>query len=148
MNKDLISCVDEIIESERQTLKQRIGDHTVNLTSHLKHDGGSGTKITGKALLLNKIRNLAVIDFDINKSYDEEQKKVVRNKIISNLSDEDVVVRTGSGGIHVYVNQDLFFTQSNRSIKCYSCEDYDVDLMTSTNEQSRSLIVLPETKVR
>lgn len=148
MNKDLISCVDEIIESERQTLKQRIGDHTVDLTNYLKHDGGSGTKITGKALLLNKIRNLAVIDFDINKSYDEEQKKVVRNKIISNLSDEDVVVRTGSGGIHVYVNQDLFFTQSNRSIKCYSCEDYDVDLMTSTNEQSRSLIVLPESKVR
>ena len=97
---------------------------------------------------MNKIRNLAVIDLDINKSYDEEQKKVVRNKIISNLSDEDVVVRTGSGGIHVYVNQDLFFTQSNRSIKCYSCEDYDVDLMTSTNEQSRSLIVLPESKVR
>ena len=74
MNKDLISCVDEIvdeiIELERQTLK-RIGDHTVELTNYLKHDGGSGTKITGKALLLNKIRNLAVIDFDINKSYDE-----------------------------------------------------------------------------
>ena len=50
MNKDLISCVDEIIESERQTLK-RIGDHTVELTNYLKHDGGSGTKMTGKALL-------------------------------------------------------------------------------------------------
>ena len=67
MNKDLVSCVDKIIESERQTLKQRIGDHTVDLTNYLKHDGGSGTKITGKALVLNKIRNFAVIDFDINK---------------------------------------------------------------------------------
>ena len=47
-----------IIESERQTLKQRIGDRTVELTNYLKHNGGSGTKITGKALFLNKIRNL------------------------------------------------------------------------------------------
>ena len=47
---------------------------------------------------LNKISNLCVIDFDINKSYNDELKESIRKQLISQLSDEDVVVRTGSGG--------------------------------------------------
>ena len=93
--------VDELIESEQTPLRERIGDNKVALTNYLKHDGGSGSAITGYALLLNKISNLAVIDFDINKKYDDEQKKIVRNKITSSISDNDVIVKTGSGGIHV-----------------------------------------------
>ena len=64
MNTDFIleSNVDaiarELVELSMKTLRERIGDNTVDLTNYLKHDGGSGTKITGKALFLNKIRNL------------------------------------------------------------------------------------------
>ena len=148
MTSNVDALVDELMETEQKTLKERIGENKVELTNYLKHDGGSGRNTTGSALLLNKISNLAVIDFDINKKYDEEQKKIVRNKIISKLSDEDVIVKTGSGGIHVYVNQGLFFTNTNRMIKCYTCEDYDIDLMTSVDETSRSLIVMPGSKVR
>lgn len=140
--------VNILVDGETKILNDRIGNNTVDLTNYLKHDGGSGTKVTGKALLLNKISNLTVIDFDINKEYDVEQKQVVRNKIMSKLSDEDVIVRTGSGGLHVYCNTEFFYTTTNRMIKCYSCEDYDVDLMTSVDEKSRSLIVAAGSKVR
>ena len=140
--------VNELIETSTQTLNERINGNTVDLRNYLKHDGGSGSAKTGSALLLNKISNLSVIDFDINKDYDEEQKARVRNGILSRLSHEDLIVKTGSGGLHVYVNQDLFFASSNRMIKCYSCNDFDVDLMCSVDEDKRSLVVLPGSKVR
>ena len=149
--EELHSNVDEIVDALMKTealkLKDRIGDNVVELRNYLKNDGGVG-RVTGKALLLNKISNLCVIDFDINKSYNDELKESIRKQLISQLSDEDVVVRTGSGGLHVYCNTEFFTVRSNRMIKCYSCSDFDIDLMTSIDETKRSLIVLPESRVR
>ena len=67
--------VDLAIESENTTLNECVGENTVNLTNYEKHDEGRGTRITGKALLGNEIKNLSVIGIDINKSFDEEKKK-------------------------------------------------------------------------
>jgi len=139
--------VDELMKTEMLTLKERIDDNIVDLRNYLKYDGGAG-RVTGKALLLNKISNLCVIDFDINKSYNDELKESIRKKLLNQLSDEDVIVKTGSGGLHVYCNTDFFTVNSNRMIKCYSCSDFDIDLMTSVDETKRSLIVLPDSKVR
>jgi len=33
-------------------------------------------------------------------------------------------------------------------IKCFKCEDYEVDLFTPFNKNSRSLVILPGSKVR
>ena len=52
---------ESLVESESKTLNERIGSNTVDLLNYLKHDGGKG-RITGKALLLNKIKNLSVIE--------------------------------------------------------------------------------------
>lgn len=64
------------------------------------------------------------------------------------LLSDDVVVRTGSGGLHVDCNTEFFNANNNRMIKCYSCGDFDIDLMTSVDEMKRSLIVLPKSKAR
>ena len=138
---------ESLVESEVLTLNERISDNTVDLLNYLKHDGGKG-RITGKALLLNKIKNLSVIDVDINKSYDDKLKEQVRKQILSKLSEDDVVVKTASGGLHIYVNTDLFLPTSNRMIKCYSCSDFDIDLMSSIDETKRSLIVMADSRVR
>lgn len=139
---------ESLVESENKTLNQRIGSNTVDLTNYEKHDGGRGTRITGKALLGNKIPNLSIIDVDIHKGYDDEKKEMVRKNVLSKLSYDDVVVKTASGGLHIYVNTDLFLPTSNRMIKCYSCEDYDIDLMSCKDQYKRSLIVMADSKVR
>ena len=130
-NEEFVEQLAEsLVESEALTLNERINGNTVDLLNYLKHDGGKG-RVTGKALLLNKIKNLSVIDVDINKSYDDKLKEQVRKQILNVLSDDDVVVKTASGGLHIYVNTDLFLPTSNRMIKCYSCSDFDIDLMSS-----------------
>ena len=132
---------------ESLTLSGRILGNTVELNNYLKYDGGKGRK-TGVALLVNKISNLSIIDIDINKSYKEEQKELIRNDILNRLSDVDVVVKTASGGLHIYCNTDLFAATSNIMIKCYSCSDFDIDLMTSFDETKKSLVVAANSRVR
>lgn len=42
----------------------------------------------------------------------------------------------------------MFFPTSNRMIKCYLCNDFDIDLISCRNELKPSLIVMAESKVR
>lgn len=154
MNESVDELVDELanelVLAETTSLKDRIRNNTVDLVCYQKHDGGNGTRVTGKALLVNKISNLSVIDIDINKSYDEDKKEQVRKNLMCKLSDEDVIVKTASGGMHIYCNMgsNPFPATVNRMIKCYSCEDYDIDLFCSVDENSRSLVVCAGSKVR
>ena len=146
---DFMNEIDERIEaSHTLSLNDRIKDNIVVLTNYLKHDGGSGKAPTGSALLVNKIHNLSVIDVDVNKDLSDEEKEEIRKNILRELSADDVVVRTGSGGLHIYCNTDYFPTRSNRMIKCYESNDFDIDLMSAKEEEKRSLIVLPGSKVR
>ena len=94
----------ELLSKDMKTLEERIGNNTINLYNYNKHDKkqpGRNT-ITGKALLNNKIKNLSVIDIDINKSLDNDTKDKIRNNILSKLSDDDVIVKTASGGL-IYI---------------------------------------------
>ena len=75
---ELLKLQDEHIQSMKaQTLKERIGTNTINLTNYEKHDGTRGRK-TGEALLSNKIPGLCIVDIDINKSFDDERKERIR----------------------------------------------------------------------
>ena len=140
--------VNELVSTEKQSLNERISNNTVDLCNYEKHDGINGTRKTGKALIGNKIPNLTVIDIDINKEFSDEQKDAIRKDILMKLSDNDVIVKTGSGGLHIYCNTDLFIPSSNRMIKCYSCSDYDIDIMSCVDKMKRSLIVMAGSKVR
>ncbi|KAI5514037.1 Prim-pol domain family, partial [Trichomonas vaginalis G3] len=141
------SLAEELVVTETKTLNERIGENKIDLHNYLKHDGGRGRK-TGTALLVNKISNLTIIDVDINKSYNDELKETVRKDILSKLSDKDVIVKTASGGLHIYCNTNFFYAVSNRMIKCYSCNDYDIDIMTSIDDSKRSLVVMADSRVR
>ncbi|KAI5540832.1 hypothetical protein TVAGG3_0043110 [Trichomonas vaginalis G3] len=145
--KVIDSLVEELVVAETKTLNERIGENKIDLHNYLKHDGGRGRK-TGMALLVNKISNLTIIDVDINKSYNDELKETVRKDILSKLSDKDVIVKTASGGLHIYCNTNFFYAVSNRMIKCYSCNDYDIDIMTSIDDSKRSLVVMADSRVR
>ena len=138
-------CESETVE--QATFKQRIEGNTIDLYCYNKHDAcKKGTK-TGTALLINQVQNLAVVDIDIVGETSEE-KSVIREEICKMLSPDDLIVQTCSGGLHVYCNTDGFPVLSNRMIKYFTCEEYDVDLMSSIEPDKRSLIVLPGSRVR
>ena len=106
------------IDENAYPLQQRIYRHTTDCYNYLKHDGSKvkpGTKPTGQALLINEVNSLAVVDIDIKKDHD-----IVREDILLKLSEDDVVVQTGSGGLHVYCNQGDFKPASNRMIKIFT----------------------------
>ena len=148
IKKQINDELDEEMKLIKMQFKDRIKDKTIDLTSYLKHDGGNGKTKTGRALLMNKTKNISVVDVDINKSFDDERKEQIRKNIIAKLNNKDIIVKTASGGLHIYCNTEQYYVQSNRMIKCYSCEDYDVDLMSCVDENKRSLVVLPGSKVR
>ena len=148
------------------TLQNQIDNNTIVLTNYLKHgfsskrletksnDGakcdrsGASGKRTGRALLMNQTTNLSVVDIDITKTLDDDTKEAIRNDIVSKLSPDDIIVKTASGGIHVYCKTDDFPVDSNRMVKCYKCDDYDIDLFSGFDKEKRSLVVLPGSKVR
>ncbi|KAI5540326.1 hypothetical protein TVAGG3_0035080 [Trichomonas vaginalis G3] len=144
--KVIDSLAEELVVAETKTLNELV-KNKIDLHNYLKHDGGRGRK-TGVALLVNKISNLTIIDVDINKSYNDELKETVRKDILSKLLDKDVIVKTASGGLHIYCNTNFFYSVSNRMIKCYSCNDYDIDIMTSMDDSKRSLVVMADSRVR
>ena len=137
-----------IWEVNQLTLNERIKDKTVNLYNYLKHDGGYSKTVTGKALLNNKCINLSIVDVDINKELEQEEKDKIRINILSKLSDKDFIVQTASGGLHIYCNTNDYYVESNRMIKCFTSNDYDIDIFSSFDVDSRSLVVLPNSKVR
>lgn len=139
---------DELDVSYEQTLGGRIGEKFVILNNYLKHDGGKSNKPTGKAMLGNEVFNLAVIDVDIKKEYSDEMKKEVRDDVLARLSEDDIIVKTANGGLHIYCNLDYFYTPTNREIKCYKCDDFDIDLLACVDKSKRSLVTMAGSKVR
>ena len=55
------------------TLESRIQNNVVDLYNYQKFTSTNNGKLTGKALLSNKIKNLSIIDVDINKSLNNEE---------------------------------------------------------------------------
>ena len=145
LNEDVL----EVLAKEVKTLKERIEINTIDLYNYNKHDGcKSKGRSTGTALLVNKVTNLSIIDIDINKSLDDEQKDKIRNNILSKLSDDDVIVKTASGGLRIYCNTNDFYINNNRLIKCYRSDEYDIDLFSCYDESKRSLVVMAGSKYR
>jgi hypothetical protein len=109
------------------SLAQRIKDHTINLYGYKKfsdetsasskqpisqsttrnitrHTSSSGTP-SGHAILINEVHDLVVVDIDFKDKGDE--------LVLSKLAENDVVVRTCGGGLHIYCNLGDFKARSN-----------------------------------
>lgn len=87
--------------------------------------------------MTNKTINLSIIDIDINKTFDDEHKNNICEEILNKLSSDDIIVKTASGGLHIYANTNESVINQNRCIKCYKCNDFDIDIFTSFDEESR-----------
>ena len=147
-----VSTIDDVLiasneEQNMRTLNERIGKHKIDLTNYEKHNASKGRK-TGEALLTNMISNLCIVDIDINKSYDDERKEKIRSELLDELDINDVVVKTASGGLHIYCNQEWFSLTSNRMIKCYTSEDFDIDIFGCYDPTKKSFVVVPPSKLR
>ena len=103
LNDSFDDVVDELIDDEkikainedannlkltRYSLNQRINDHVCDLFNNekfvRKNKKQNGEK-TGQLLKINEIPNLAIIDIDINKSLNDEERDEVRDNIIECL---------------------------------------------------------------
>lgn len=63
------------------------------------------------------------------------------NKLIS---EDLVIVQSGSGGLHIYCNNDIDNLVKNAYVKCYTTNEYDIDyIVNSENSDKRSCIMLP-----
>ena len=152
LNDSLDDLVDELIDDEkikainedannlkltRYSLNQRINDHVCDLFNNekfIRKNKKQNEEKTGQLLKINEIPNLAVIDIDINKSLNDEERDEVRNNIIECLEIDErtkndwFIVKTTSGGLHIYANIDGFKLGYNRNIKCYESDEFDVDI--------------------
>ena len=122
---------------KRYSLKQRINDHVCDLFDYekfVKNTKPKNPQATGQLLKINQIPSLAIIDIDISKELNEDERDKVRNDIIKRLEIDDLtknewfIVKTTSGGLHIYANIDGFNLGYNRNIKCYESDEFDVDI--------------------
>ena len=107
---------------------------------HAQYQNADG-RITGYALDGSKMA-YAVIDFDWNKSLDisDDEKNELLCKMIGVFENKAKIVKTGSGGVHLYVNYDDAWKNNNieevnRYTKVYMGERFDIDLGCNSTAQ-------------
>ncbi len=113
--------------SFKVTLKQRVENHLKEVMNNEKHHKNGvpivPERVTGRSLFINEVDNLTVIDIDIKKDTDEIIKEMFRECLLMNLPETAIVVKTGSGGLHIYANTDKYTNDKARKVK--AC-DYDI----------------------
>ncbi len=119
---------------------------------HAQYQNADG-RITGYALDGSKM-TYAVIDFDWNKSLDisDDEKNELLCKMIGVFENKAKIVKTGSGGVHLYVNYDNAWKNNNikevnRYTKVYMGERFDIDVFVAHNSK-QSLVMLPNSQVK
>lgn len=151
MEPSLEAFIDDVMKP--RTYDEIIKGCTFECFNYCKHKGYKDEKNkgfkSGDAVMITKTFNLSIIDFDIKKSFDDARKESIRSNILNKLTDDDVVVKTASGGLHVYALMDDFKVQQPRYIKCYEGDEYDVDLFSSVYNKNEDIhVMLPGSKVR
>ena len=100
-------------------------------------------KQTGMVLKVNEVSKFAVIDVDINKSLSRNERNTIRRTLIDKLSNDDILVESGSGGLHIYCHNDIDNLRKNANIACYKTTNYAIDYITSINPSKTAYIMLP-----
>lgn len=125
-------------------------DYSVELYNYKKYSNGfTSGKLTGRAVKLNTVDDIVVIDVDINHDYDEDKKKPIRDSFMEVLDkfNNIVVVKSVRGGLHIYTKGDGFKC-GNRETKKFKSDDYDIDFYNSeVNKDKQNLVVLPNSEV-
>jgi hypothetical protein len=139
-------CAEEEYE---KSIDARIENHTVITADYQKFSKSEFTLITGTAVKTNEVPFLVILDFDINKRLPEDERNRISMDLISKFASRGArIVRSPHGGLHVYCNQGGFELVSNREIKCYKCQDYDLDLFGCEDPSKGSIVLLPGSQIR
>lgn len=140
--KNVAACQE--IEGERFICKQ--------YCKHAQFQNAPG-RITGYALDGSKMK-YAVIDFDWNKQLEisDEEKNEFLDRILNVFENKAKIVKTGSGGVHLYVIYDNAWKrddieQINRYVKVWKSERMDIDVFVS-HIPKQSLVMLPNSEVK
>ena len=152
--------IDELISmmnNSNKSINELSKENSIDCYDYEKNDkmAKCSTNITGKALLLNKCDDIAVIDIDIKHDLNEVVKEQIRSDFIEKLKyqlEGTPIVKTSHGGLHIWVKYNDFipeeFLKSGRHTKVYKTENYEVDLFFSVKPDTRSLIMLPGSLVK
>ena len=102
-------------------------------------------RITGRTLLLNKVKNLAVIDFDIHDNID-----AVRERILSfTPKNNTIIVSTPHRGLHILCLNDIEdLLDKNSFVGLFKSHDFNVDIFIGNNQSKQQCLNCPPTKVR
>lgn len=119
-------------------------DNFLPLRNYSKTIDSTG-RITGRTLLLNKVKNLAVIDFDIHNNID-----TVRGNILNLLpKDNTIIVGTPHKGIHVLCINDIEdLLDKNSFVGLFKSNDFNIDIFVGNNPTKQQCLNCPPTKVR
>ena len=102
--------------------------------------------VTGRTLLLNKISGLSVVDFDIKKNHESVTDWILKTFPV----DDSICVKTPHNGIHIYCINDYDETclYKNNYLKCYKCENFELDIFVGKFHDKQQCVNCPPTKVR
>ena len=152
--------IDVLAEKYKSTIlpKHTIHEYmqyTIDTFDYEKNDAKKYGQKTGKALLVNKCDNLAVIDIDIKHDLSVERKNEIQKSFVdaieSTLS-QCPITKSGNGGLHIFTRLNGFVDEKiadgNRYTKIYKSDDYDVDLFVGLSPDKRSLLMLPGSKIK
>ena len=101
---------------------------------------------TGMVLSVNETPGFAVIDIDINKKLPQKKRFEIKQSIISKLSEDDIIIETGSGSLHIYANHNIPGLYKNAYVKCFECDEFDIDYFASVDCNSYHGLMLPDSE--
>ncbi|KAA6375127.1 MAG: hypothetical protein EZS28_029347 [Streblomastix strix] len=152
---------------QRQSLTLRTNNAISRLYNYQKFNKRYAQDIeTGKAIDISKCPYLAVVDIDIDKKLDEQQRKVIKDELLQQLYNNNShkvgLVQTAHVGIHIYCHiLDYKLRQNSMIWIIKSLESnpmnkrYEVDVfacVTPYNEESKEKtlrwVVLPDSIVK
>ena len=101
---------------------------------------------TGMVLRVNECPGFAVIDIDINKTLPQQKRFEIKQSLLNKLSEDDIIVESGSGSLHIYVNHNIPDLYKNAYVKCFKCDEFDIDYIASVDCDKCQSIMLPDSE--
>ena len=124
--------------------KSKISHNYLPLRGYSKTIKTEGV-ITGKTLLLNKVKNLCVIDFSIQNNVDENKDKIF--KMIP--KENTIIIEAPQKGFYVICRNDLDgLIDKNSFVDVFRSNDLRIHIFIGNNPSKQQFLNCPPTKIR
>ncbi|KAH7816428.1 putative Poxvirus D5 protein [Monocercomonoides exilis] len=146
---NVIQQLIDSMETEQETMGERMKDHIVDLFDYKKYsDKKQGQRHTGTAVDISKCEDLCVVDVDINKSLQAEQTKTIRNSILDKLPRNVGLVQTAHGGLHIYCELCNYPLKCSSQTKVFTSPENDIDIFAGIGDGKQRLVVQADSSYR